>query len=148
MFNPTNILVTTDFSMESDKALSAAADIAKKYHSRIELLYILDDIQDCMEGYCIPEKDLIAAKKELMKTARKKMDEQISKVSISKDIPVEENVRFGFHFDQIIREIDDKKIDLLVTAPHEHHKGWHLLYPHLTDELARKSKCETLLIRH
>lgn len=148
MFSPTNILVTTDFSQESDKALAAAIDIAGKYKSHVELLYIHDDIPATLGDYIIPETEIAAEKKRLVDEFCKKMEEQVSRISSAKNVPVEERVKFGSHLDEIIREVDDKKIDLLVTAPHERHKWWHVFYSHLTEELANKSRCETLLIRH
>lgn len=148
MFNPTKILVPTDFSMESDRALATAIDLAEKYKAKVEVLYVLDEIDGCVADYCMPEVELESLKKRMLEAARKKLEEQIGKIPKKKGISIDENVRFGNQVDEIIHEVDEKKIDLLVAAPHEHHKPWHLFFAHLTEELASKSRCETLLLKH
>jgi len=148
MFNPTSILVPTDFSKESDMALITAIDLAEKYKAKIEVLHVLDEIDGCVADYCIPENERDALRKRMMEAAKKKLDEQIGKIPKKKGFTINEKIRVGNQVDEIVREVDENKIDLLVTAPHEQHKPWHMFFSHLTDELASKSKCETLLLKH
>jgi nucleotide-binding universal stress UspA family protein len=148
MFNPTSILVPTDFSKESDMALATAVDLAEKYKAKIEVLHVLNEIEGCVADYCIPENERDSLRQRMIDSAKKKLDEQIGKIPKKKGMTIDENIRVGNHVDEIVNEVDEKKIDLLVTAPHEHHKPWHLFFSHLTDELAKKSKCETLLLKH
>jgi len=147
MFNPANILVATDLSRESDRAISAALDIAGKYKSHVELLYVLDDVRQCSVDYCIPQEEVDAAKGRLLKEARSQIREQIDRLPKHPKISITETVRFGDHLTEIMNEVKTRKIDLLVAAPHEKHKAWHA-FSHLTDDLAKRSGCETLLIRH
>lgn len=44
MFAPKNILVPTDFSGSSDKALKKAVDIALQHRSKIYVLHVVDEI--------------------------------------------------------------------------------------------------------
>ena len=46
MLKPTRILVPTDFSEYSDRALSQALDIAKEYYAKLYLLHVLHDTLD------------------------------------------------------------------------------------------------------
>ena len=56
MFSPKNILVPTDFSEASDRALNQALDIAEQFHSRIYLLHVItESLQRCGEDYCLDE---------------------------------------------------------------------------------------------
>ena len=43
MLMPTRILVPTDFSEYSDRALEQALDIAKQYHAKVFLLHVVHD---------------------------------------------------------------------------------------------------------
>ena len=43
MLMPTKILVPTDFSEYSDKALEQALDIAKQYHAKVFLLHVIHE---------------------------------------------------------------------------------------------------------
>ena len=147
MFSPANILVATDLSKESDRAISAALDIAGKYKAHVELLYVLDDVIQCSADYCIPQDEVDATKSRMLKQARKMLKEQIERLPKHPKVDIRETVKFGDHMREILTEVERKKIDLLVAAPHEKHKAWHA-FSHLTNELAINSGCETLLIRH
>ena len=147
MFSPANILVATDFSSESDRAVSAAFDIAGKFKSSVELLFVMEDVRQCSVDYCIPLEEVNAAKARMLKEAGKKMKEQLKRLPRHPKVEIREALRFGDHAAEIIDEVDKKKIDLLVAAPHKKHKAWHA-FSHLTDELAKKSRCETLLVKY
>ena len=43
MFAPKRLLVPTDFSTHSDKALEYAVDMAKIYEAKIFLLHVIDE---------------------------------------------------------------------------------------------------------
>ncbi len=147
MFRPANILVATDLSKESDRAISAALDIAGKYRSHVELMYVLDDVRQCSVDYCIPQDEVDSAKSRMLKEAKRMLKEQISRIPVHPKVDIMETVKFGDQLTEILTEVEKNKIDLLVAAPHEKHKAWHA-FSHLTDELARKTGCETLLVRH
>ena len=53
MFKPKKILVPTDFSEYSDKALQKALDIAQQSGAEINLLHVItQEIRQCMSDYC------------------------------------------------------------------------------------------------
>jgi len=147
MFNPKKILVTTDFSGESDNALKTALDIAEKFSSEVFLMHVLEDISTIALEY-LPVEDLNAARDNLQENVLKKLKEEIAKVSSGKGVTIKEIVRTGDPVDQITDEINMKKIDLLVVAPHKRHKPWNLFFSHLSDEIVKKSSCQTLLVKN
>lgn len=146
MFSPKKILVATDFTPESDNALTNAIDIAVKFNSEVYLLHVLDDIADCVADYCLPAEHVAGAKKSLIDSAAKKLQDQIKKANAG-SVTVKEVTRFGDHIEEIIKEVEEKSIDLIVAAPHEKHKVWHILISHLTEELVKKAKCKLLLVK-
>jgi len=151
MFSPKKILVTTDFRGESDTALKTAVDIAGKFKSEVYLMHVLEEVEPCVAEYCIitlSEDDIKTAKKNLMASTSKKLKEEIERAVPKGETKVSEVIRFGNPIDEIIREVDEKNIDLLVVAPHEHHKSWNIFFSHLSDELVKKSSCKTLLVRN
>lgn len=147
MFSPKKILVTTDFSSESVNALKNALDIAEKFKSEVYLLHVLDDITGCVADYCLPEEHVAGAKKSLTESTAKKLKDEIQKAGSGTGVAVKEVTRFGNHIEEIIKEVQEKGIDLIVVAPHEKHKVWHVLIGHLTEELVKKSKCKILLLK-
>jgi len=91
---------------------------------------------------------LNAARDNLQENVLKKLKEEIAKVSSGKGVTIKEIVRTGDPVDQIMDEINEKKIDLLVVAPHKRHRPWNLFFSHLSDEIVKKSSCQTLLVKN
>jgi len=147
MFNPRKILVTTDFSGESDNALKTALDIAERFSSEVFLMHVIENISTLALEY-LPVENLNAAEANLQENVLKKLKEEIAKVNSKKVIAVKEIVRKGDPVDQIMEEINEKKIDLLVVAPHKRHRPWSLFFSHLSDEIVKKSSCQTLLVKN
>ena len=57
MLVPTKILVPTDFSQYSDRALDQALDIAKQYNAKVFLLHVLhEQVYFASGDFAIPEK--------------------------------------------------------------------------------------------
>lgn len=146
MFSPKKILVATDFSPESDNALTNAIDIAAKFNAEVYVLHVLDDIADCVADYCLPADHIAGAKKSLVDSASKKLQDEIKKANAG-SVTVKEVTRFGDHIEEIIKEVEEKGIDLIVAGPHVKHKVWHVLISHLTEELVKKAKCKLLLVK-
>jgi nucleotide-binding universal stress UspA family protein len=147
MFNPKKILVTTDFSGESDNALKTALDIAEKFSSEVFLMHVLEDISTITLEY-LPIEDFNAMNVNLKESVLEKLKDEIAKVSSGKGVAVKEIVPTGDPVDQIMDEINEKKIDLLVVAPHKRHRPWNLFFSHLSNEIVKKSSCQTLLVKN
>ncbi len=144
MFSPKKILVATDFTGESENALKNAKEIADKFGSEITLLHVMDDIDLCVADFCLSIEQVESSRKAMAENASKKMKDEIRKTGVGK---VTEIVRVGNVIEEIVKEVQDKKFDLLVIAPHAKHKIWHIFVAHLTDELAKKAKCKVLLVK-
>jgi nucleotide-binding universal stress UspA family protein len=147
MFNPKKILVATDFTKESDHALREAITIAEKYGSKIYLLHVIDDIQQCAADYCLGEPEILAEKNRMKDEALRKMDDEISRVMGRGRVEMIHEVRFGDTIDEILKKEHEENIDLVVTAPHGSTKGWHKFSPHLTNDLVNKTACETMVVK-
>lgn len=149
MFSPKKILVTTDFSGDSDHAVNVAGDIAKKYGSEMYLMHVLNNIDPMIAEYgmALSPDSIKAAEKRLKEITTEKLNKEIAKAAPKAGITVKEVIRFGNAIDEIIKEVDEKKIDLLVIAPHKH-KAWTVFFSHLSDELVHKSLCKILLVKN
>jgi universal stress protein A len=119
MLRPKNILVPTDFSEYSDKALKQALDIAKDYNSQVYLLHVISEhtIQT-VEEYSIDVEIIKQLDDQLLSNAKENMQKELEKYNKSsmaeiKIIPV---IRNGVPYEEILREADDKKVDLIVIA--------------------------------
>jgi len=142
-----NILVTTDFSRESEFALEEAALIAKKLNSKLIILNTVKWFEEWGIDYNMPVEIFLAEKEKLMNEAREKLGKKVTELESKYQIKVLADVRFGDAYNEILQEEDEKQIDLVVIAPHEKKSWWDRLFSHLSNRIAKNSHCDTLLVR-
>jgi universal stress protein A len=148
MFAPKKILVPTDFSKFSDKALKEAVDIAKKYGSKIYLLHVIDEhIQQCAVDYCIGAEIVSKLQRDSVKASKQKLHEGISAVAEAKKLDVEIDVKEGVPAEVILSEQKKKGIDLIVIASHGKTGILKNLLGNVTDKVVRGSKCPVVVVK-
>ncbi len=146
MFVPKKILVPTDFSRRSDAALRHALDIAKQFEARLYLFHAIGIVHQCSVDYCLNEASLKAIEKETMKSAREMMAEQVRRVSRYGDAEISFDLKMGVPSDQILKEQQGRKADLIVMAS----RGNTGLLSHLgsvSDKVVRTAKCPVLIVK-
>ena len=149
MFAPTRILVPTDFSNYSDNALRHAADIANQYQAEIFLLHVIDEhIQQCSLDYCLTDEVM----KEIEQASRTKsadlLQQQIKRIiNHSHDVKISPYVKYGFPYQEILREQEEKNIKLIVMASHGRTGIQRILIGSVAEQVMRGAKCPVLLVR-
>ncbi len=148
MFKPTKILVPTDFSEYSDKALQKALDIAKENGSEILLFHVIhEDFQTCVIDYCFTVDEIEAIKGRLVKAATENMQKQLDKLPISKDVKVSVEVRNGIPYEEIVKLQEEKGLDLIVIASHGRSAITAYLMGNVASRVLRMAKCQVLLVK-
>jgi nucleotide-binding universal stress UspA family protein len=105
------ILVPTDLTDRTIKALDAAVNVAASGTSRIILLHVVETIAG-------PEDEQLAGfYRTLEQRALKKMKDLVSRAS-QKHAPVDIEVRFGKRPDEVLRFAREQRADLIVLASH------------------------------
>jgi universal stress protein A len=149
MLVPTKILVPTDFSKYSDKALNQAFDIAKQYNSKVYVLHVIhekmiDRIDDYGITYPSYVKDM---EMEMIMGARVKLQKEINKFPQAKELEVFIDVVSGNTAEAILEEERSKGIDLIVIAS----LGRSGIAKYLIGSVARNvlkgAKCPVLLTK-
>jgi len=142
-----NILVTTDFSKDSDRGIEEAAMLAKKFCSNLYMLGVVEMLVHAAGDSYIPSNIIFREKNRLIKDAHKKMFKKVMEMERKYKIKAVAEVRYGDIYEEILKEKKEKNIDLLVIAPHEKHKisGW--LFSRLSDRVVKGSQCDTLLVK-
>jgi nucleotide-binding universal stress UspA family protein len=146
MFAPKKILVPTDFSKSSDKALKKAVDIALQHKSKIYLLHVVDEIVQCAVDYCLDISLVQQVEKQSMEFAKKKLQEELKKLAASKDIQVVFDVKKGDTYETILKEQQKKGIDLIVLASHGK-KGLINRLGSVADKVMSGARCPVLLVK-
>lgn len=150
MFAPKNILVPTDFSVYADNALKQAIDIAKQNKAKIFLFHVIDDgFQQCSVDYCINESDVQRILKESQASAQDKLQQEAKKVAAgASDIEIVYDAKRGIPYEEILKEQEEKKIDLIVIASHGKTGILKNLLGGVVDKVMKRAKCPVLLVRN
>ena len=147
MLKPTKILVPTDFSEYSDRALRQALDIARQYGATVYILHVLRE-----EMYHFEELGNIADAWQIMEDsrlarARENLQKQLGKFPQAKEVEVIADIRKGLHYEAILEEASQRAIDLIVIAS----LGQSGIAKYLIGSVARNvlkgSKCPVLLTK-
>jgi universal stress protein A len=144
MFAPKNILVPTDFSGSSDKALKRAVDIALQHKSKIYVLHVIDEIMQCAVDYCLDISVVKQVEKQSVKFAEEKLRKMVK--ALPKNIKIAVDIKMGDTYETILKEQQRKRIDLIVIAS----RGKKGLIHHLgsiADKVMRGAKCPVLLVK-
>ncbi len=149
MFAPKNILVPTDFSVYADNALKQAIDIAKQNKAKIFLFHVIDDgFQQCSVDYCINESDVQRILKESQASALDKLQQEAKKVAAgASDIEIVYDAKRGIPYEEILKEQEEKNIDLIVIASHGKTGILKNLLGGVVDKVMKRAKCPVLLVR-
>ncbi|MCK9226301.1 MAG: universal stress protein [Syntrophorhabdaceae bacterium] len=117
MLAPTRILVPTDFSPYSDRALVQALDIAKQYRAKVFLLHVLhEDVHRGNLEFTFPEDVVQRIKDGAAALANTNFQNQLNPLPRAKEVDVVTDIRKGIPYDEILKEEREKGIDLIVIA--------------------------------
>ena len=82
MLRPAKILVPTDFSESSDKALKQGIDIARQYNAELNLFHVIPvDLTYALSDYAIPMQAIEAFEKQQVEGALQSMKKQTRRKS-------------------------------------------------------------------
>ncbi|MFH1755029.1 MAG: universal stress protein [Candidatus Latescibacterota bacterium] len=140
------IVVPTDFSERSLRALDYAIGLAEKFSAKLDLLYVVEaglhpadlawtnvDYGDLNKQHC----EAAARHMESIVTDR-----------IPRGIACDISILIGKAFVEIIRFADSVNADLIVMATHGHGGVSHLLLGSTAERVVRKAACPVLTIKH
>ena len=147
MFAPKNILVPTDFSEFSEKAVLAAEELARRFNARLHVLHVVEMLpQLCSDPYCVDPMVIQQVEEESFRGAQKKLEAEVARLT-SIGLDAEMNVRQGTPYREILGEQQDKQIDLIVIASHGRSGLLSHLIGSVADRVSRSAHCPVLLIK-
>jgi universal stress protein A len=148
MLRPTKILVPTDFSDYSDKALKQALDIAKQYNAKVFLFHVVSrDVQRCVGDVCLGDDIIREIETQVMKRAREDLQAQLDKFPQSKEVSVVTDIGNGTPYEAILKEAEDKGIDLIVIASLGRSGIARFLIGSVARNVLKGAKCPVLLTK-
>jgi nucleotide-binding universal stress UspA family protein len=147
MINLQRILVPTDFSLHSQKALTYAAAFAEKFGAELFVLHVFQDLAVFQPDAVAVGPPVMPPVEELAAAARTSLQRVIQEQNF-KGFKVTPEVREGSPFDEIVDFAKEKNIDLIIMGTHG--RGWlaHVLLGSVTQKVIRKSPCPVLTVHH
>ena len=133
------ILVPSDGSECSEKALEHAVKLAEKFESEIHLLYVVDVRMNTAGEYY---SNLVGTMREQGEDRLKEKAEEIS----SKDVDVQTSVIEGIPHTEINDYSDEYDTDLIVMGTHGRTGLNRLLIGSVTEKIVRTSKVPVLTV--
>lgn len=148
MFAPKRILVPTDFSGDSDEALKQALELAKQFHSKVYLLHVAEPIMQCGVDYCMDMASVQQAEAEEINRSKELMQKELAKFPEGLDIEVISDVREGDTVSEILKEQDERDVDLIVMPSHRKTGLLKRLMGPVSEKVMEEAKSPVLLVRH
>lgn len=137
-----NILVPTDFSINSTAAIDYACEIAKDSGATIHLLHCIEIVQTMFNrgpgGPKVNQDALNNANKEFKK---------IIEVFGTENLKIVEILKIGNPYDQILNYTKDSRIDLIVLATHGSGKLAGSVMGPVAEKVTRYSDTPVILIK-
>lgn len=136
------ILVATDFSEHSDKAVRYGAAMAKKLEAELHLLHVVQPTPVMYEeGMYFPTD----ADEQLEAAAQQQL--QTLEVAGSEGVAIVRQVVRGAPFVEILRYAKDQSVNLIVVGTHGRGAIAHILLGSVAERVVRKAACPVLVVR-
>jgi nucleotide-binding universal stress UspA family protein len=140
------VIVPTDFSEHSLRAVDYAIEIAEKFGSRLKLIYVIEPFLQAAD-VSWTSVDFDELNKSHQKSAEQQLD-QILKERIPKSVVAESMILFGKPFVEIVKVAREDNADLIVMATHGRGAVAHILMGSTADKVVRKAPCPVLTVKH
>ncbi|HYY73055.1 MAG TPA: universal stress protein [Candidatus Bathyarchaeia archaeon] len=137
----TRILVTTDYSPESDRALDYALAVARRYDARIYLAHVI-----APDPFLYAEPALAQATYEKVRQAAEQGMADILVSGKLRGVPHEVLLEEGNVWPAVAKLIREHEIDLVVTATHGRGKVRKVLIGSVAEEIFRQADCAVLTV--
>ena len=140
------IIVPTDFSEHSLRALDYAVEIADRFSSELKLVYVIEPlIQAADVAWSSVDFDRLnrAHKDSADRQIRALLDERIPE-----SVPAEFVILTGKPFIEIVGLAKADNADLIVMATHGRGAISHILMGSTAEKVVRRAPCPVLTVKH
>jgi universal stress protein A len=148
--NISKILLATDFSDDSNYALSYAVEMAQRFTAELIVLHVDQPLAPVMVSELNPGLDLSAMNRiaeEQSLLALGELDKTVVRLR-EKQLKVRGLLRVGAPFLEIVTTAQSESIDLIVVGTHGRSGLAHVLMGSVAERVVRKAHCAVLTVRH
>jgi len=148
MFPLRRVLVPTDFSACSGRALDQAVAFAERSHARIYLLHVINrGAQECIADYCLSPEIPRKIENESIVSTDENLKKEIEKASKTAGAVIVPVMRKGYPDEEILKEARERNIDMIVLASIGKAGLSRHLIGGVTERVLKGAPCPVLLVR-
>ncbi len=142
MISLKKIMVPTDFSEHSSKAVRYGEELALKFNAELVLIHVMEIAPILYtEGAVFPFESTKAMTDAAIKHLEQVVVESDNLVKVSRTV-VE-----GSPFVEIVRQAKENSVDLIVIGTHGRGAIAHMLMGSVAEKVVRKAPCPVLVVR-
>ncbi|TGE32908.1 universal stress protein [Desulfosporosinus sp. Sb-LF] len=138
------ILVATDASEYSRRALITALEFARTYHAEIELLFVTY-IREAYWGYNVAYSVLVP-QEEIEQGGELAIEATLKGIDVG-DVPLKKKVVQGYPATLILEEVENEAIDLVVMGSHGYGPISGSVLGSVSQRVLQKAKCPVLIVK-
>ena len=139
------ILVVSRMTQYCRSAVRRGISMAQKYGAELHVIHVIHNPFG-YEGWNLPMVSLEAEYKRLQEKAKAELHEIIESEKTN-GLHVSEELKTGEPSKEILKFVEEKNIDLLITLAHHEWRLEHFLFGRSNEELVRKMPCSILLVK-
>ena len=146
MIEVKKILVPTDFSPPSVKALAYGRAFARLFQSSLHVLHVIEEPfvhGFTMEGYIATLPEFSA---QLEVRAKEELARQLSEAD-RRELAAVETTRFGNPYSEIVAYAKEQDVDIIVMGTHGRGMVAQLLLGSVAERVVRMAPCPVLTVR-
>jgi nucleotide-binding universal stress UspA family protein len=149
MISIKTILLPTDGSACSRKAMNYAVSFAKQYDARIVALNVIDQRLEEQTRNAVIEigHELMQRLHDGYTREARRILQEVADVGAKAGVQVETKMIKGIPFDEIVRFGQELSADLIVIGTHGHTGVSHLLLGSVAEKVVRRAPCPVLSVR-
>lgn len=138
------ILFPVDLTEVCRKVVPYVRAVSEAFGSKVEVLFVAHAMK-YYENIYVPPVSIRAFEEEVLRGARKKLDEFVEE--IRKDLRVDRTeVRFGDAAEEIVRYVSEEDVDLVIMGTHGRKALERILLGSVADYVVKMSRAPVLTV--
>lgn len=138
------ILVVSWVTQYCQTSVHYGVSLAEKYGAELSVIHIVDTFW--IRGWSLPMISLIEERKRELEIEKKELD-RIIELEKKKGMTIKEFIREGDPVEEILKTIEDEKIDLVILRAQEEGRIERFLVGGSNDAIIRKMPCSIFLVK-
>jgi nucleotide-binding universal stress UspA family protein len=138
------ILAVSWMTQYCQRTVHYAVSLAAKYGSELSVIHVIDTLW--LQGWNMPMMSETEGRRKDMETIKAELDNIIDSETKG-GVKIKKIIREGDPTEEILKVIEEEKIDLVILRAHEAGRIEHFLIGSSNDAIIRKMPCSVLLVK-